>query len=78
VKRDFSDMLEKLKWIKSHQDEVRRIAANGKKLARELLTPGNKFLLFPSFLSLELVIHPHSVSVSVSVSVFRECLLLHF
>jgi len=74
VKRDFSDLLEQLTWIKSHEDEVIKIAANGKKLARELLTPG----ITLSFLILVYCTVGSMLMIAVLFFIYRKCLLLHF
>jgi len=39
VKRDFSDMLEKIEWCKSHDKECEEIAENGKKFALQFMNP---------------------------------------
>ena len=43
LKSDLTDTVEKIKWAKQHDDEARKIAREGSKLARELLTPGNVY-----------------------------------
>ncbi|CAL1538654.1 unnamed protein product [Lymnaea stagnalis] len=39
LKHDLSDVLEKLKWAKDHDEEVQQIAQNGQQYARENLNP---------------------------------------
>nr|XP_039254502.1 protein O-glucosyltransferase 2-like [Styela clava] len=39
LKRDLSDVIEKIKWAREHDDEARKIQQAATKLAREILTP---------------------------------------
>ena len=39
VKRDFSDLLEKIEWCKEHDKECQEIAENGKKFALQFMNP---------------------------------------
>jgi len=39
VKRDFSDLLEKIEWCKSHDKECQEIAENGKKFTMQFMNP---------------------------------------
>ena len=43
VKRDLSDLVEKLEWAVNHDDEAHKIALNGQKYARSNLIPHNIF-----------------------------------
>ena len=38
VKKDFSDVKEKVVWLEQHDDEARRIAEQGTAFAREILS----------------------------------------
>ncbi len=43
VKRDFSDLLEKLEWARQHDSEARAIAVAGVEAARKIVTPESVF-----------------------------------
>lgn len=43
VKRDLSDLVEKLEWASTHDEEAHNIAVNGQAYARENLLPQNIF-----------------------------------
>lgn len=43
VKRDLSDLIEKLKWAIAHDEEAHEIALNGRKFARNNLLPHDIF-----------------------------------
>lgn len=46
VKRNLSDLLEKIKWAKENDAEVQKIAAAGQTLARELLQPSRLYCYY--------------------------------
>ncbi|CAG5131230.1 unnamed protein product [Candidula unifasciata] len=41
IRRDLSDLLEKIQWAREHDDEVRKVAENGQVFARKNLTPAD-------------------------------------
>lgn len=46
VKRNLSDLLEKIKWAKENDAEAQRIARAGQTLARELLQPSRLYCYY--------------------------------
>lgn len=46
VKRNLSDLLEKIKWAKENDAEAQKIAAAGQTLARELLQPSRLYCYY--------------------------------
>ncbi|XP_069018354.1 protein O-glucosyltransferase 3 [Embiotoca jacksoni] len=46
VKRDLSDLLEKIEWAKGHDGEAREMARAGQAAARELLQPGRLYCYY--------------------------------
>ncbi|XP_069747395.1 protein O-glucosyltransferase 3 isoform X2 [Narcine bancroftii] len=46
LKRDLSDLIEKIKWVKENDDEAQKIARLGQVLSRELLQPSSLYCYY--------------------------------
>ncbi|XP_072899756.1 protein O-glucosyltransferase 3 isoform X1 [Hemitrygon akajei] len=46
VKRDLSDLIEKIKWVKDNDAEAQKIARSGQVLARDLLQPSSLYCYY--------------------------------
>ena len=56
VKRDLSDLIEKLQWALNHDEEAREIASYGRKYARENLQPHHIFCYYVKLLNVNTIL----------------------